>query len=85
MIINFLYFIYIYRGTELGGLLTSIYGAPKSQTQIKYPKLTSSKKFEPENAPEFKSSGKVEREVILFFFSIVFVAFFSICRSYYCV
>jgi Uncharacterised protein family (UPF0193) len=41
-----------FRGSELGGLLSNIYGAPKAQ--INYPKL-SKKKFEPTEA--FTSSG----------------------------
>lgn len=41
-----------FRGSELGGLLSNIYGAPK--VQINYPKL-SKKKFEPTES--FNSSG----------------------------
>lgn len=47
-----------FRGSELGGLLSSLYGAPK--VQIDYPKLTK-KKFEPTAA--FSSSGTKVREV----------------------
>jgi hypothetical protein len=46
-----------FRGSELGGMLSSIYGAPKPV--INYPKFTK-KKFEPTEA--FSSSGAKVRE-----------------------
>ena len=48
-----------FRGSELGGLLSTIYGAPK--VQINYPKL-SKKKFVPTES--FKSSGTKARETV---------------------